>query len=129
VTLLPEAGWADALAIAEPYLQRLAGASGVTIGKKGEASAEKTVSAICASAEIRIPLGELVDFDKEIARLTKEHEALAAEVERAKARLNNPGFTGKAPATLVAQEQEKLTTNQGMLDSLAQRIADLKANA
>ncbi len=127
VTLLPEAGWEDALAIAEPYLQRLAGASSVTVGQKGDVSAEKTVSAVCTSAEIRIPLGELVDIDKEIARLEKERATLAAEVERAEARLNNPGFTGKAPAALVAQEQEKLKTNQGMLLSLAQRIAELEA--
>ncbi len=128
ITLLPEAGWEEALAIAEPYLQRLAGASSVTVGRKGEASAEKTVSAICASAEIRIPLGELVDFEKEIARLEKERATLTAEIERAQARLGNPGFTGKAPAALVAQEQEKLATNQGMLASLAQRIAELKEN-
>jgi valyl-tRNA synthetase len=126
VTLLPEAGWEDALAIAEPYLQRLAGASSVTVGQKGDVSAEKTVSAVCTSAEIRIPLGELVDIDKEIARLEKERASLAAEVERAEARLSNPGFTGKAPAALVAQEQEKLKTNQGMLASLAQRIAELQ---
>ena len=129
ITLIPEAGWAEALAIAEPYLQRLAGASGVSFAAKGEASAEKTVSAICASAEIRIPLGDLVDFDKEIARLEKERALLENEIARAQARLTNPGFTGKAPAALVAQEQEKLATNQTMLASLAQRIAELKAGA
>ncbi|HNW85457.1 MAG TPA: valine--tRNA ligase [Candidatus Limiplasma sp.] len=129
VTLLPEAGWEDAMAGAEPYLQRLAGASTVTVGKKGDLSAEKTVSAVCASAEIRIPLGELVDFEKEIARLEKERAALENEITRAQARLNNPGFTGKAPPALVEQEQQKLATNQGMLTSLEQRIAELKANA
>ncbi len=129
VTLIPEAGWEEALSIAEPYLQRLAGASSVHIAKKGDASAEKTVSAICASAEIRIPLGELVDLEKEIARLDKERAALEGEIGRAEARLNNPGFTGKAPAALVQQEQEKLATNKAMLQSLAQRIQELKADA
>ena len=129
VTLLPEAGWEDAMALAEPYLQRLAGASAVTLGQKGETSKEKTVSAVCEAAEIRIPLGDLVDIEKEIARLGKEHTSLAAEIERASARLNNPGFVGKAPAALVEQERAKLLTSQGMLDSLAQRIAELKADA
>ena len=128
ITLIPEAGWDDTLAIAEPYLQRLAGASAVAVGRKGEPSAEKTVSAICEAGEIRIPLGELVDVDKEIARLTKEHANLANEIERATARLNNPGFTGKAPAALVEQEKQKLATNQTMLASLESRIAELKNN-
>ncbi|NLI20859.1 MAG: valine--tRNA ligase [Clostridiales bacterium] len=129
VTLIPETGWEDAMAVAEPYLQRLAGVSAVTIGQKGDTGAEKTVSAVCASAEIRIPLGELVDIDKEIARLTREHGNLAAEIERAEARLSNPGFTGKAPAALVEQERQKMAVNQGMLASLAQRIAELRADA
>jgi len=129
ITLLPEAGWEEAMAVSEPYLQRLAGASAVSIGKKGDVSAEKTVSAVCASAEIRIPLGELVDMEKEIARLEKERVNLASEIERAEARLNNPGFTGKAPAALVEQEQQKLATNKAMLVSLEQRIAELKTNA
>ncbi|MDD3213459.1 MAG: valine--tRNA ligase, partial [Eubacteriales bacterium] len=126
VTLLPESGWEDTIAIAEPYLTRLASANAVTVMPKGTPSAEKTVGAVCAPAEIRIPLGELVDIDKEIARLAKECEKLESEIARAEARLSNPGFTGKAPAALVEQEREKLETNKGMLQSLAQRVAELK---
>ncbi len=128
ITLIPETGWEETLAEAEPYLQRLAGASAVTLAAKESASGEKTVSAVCAPAEIRIPLGELVDIGKEIERLTKELGKLESEISRASARLSNPGFTGKAPAALVEQEKEKLVTNQGMLDSLQKRIEELKTN-
>ncbi len=128
ITLIPEAGWEETLAEAELYLQRLAGASAVTLAAKESASGEKTVSAVCAPAEIRIPLGELVDISKEIERLTKEQGKLESEIARASARLSNPGFTGKAPAALVEQEKEKLATNQGMLDSLQKRIEELKTN-
>ena len=128
ITLLPESGWEDALSIAEPYLQRLAGASSVTLGRKGDAAEGKIVSAVCAAAEIRIPLGDLVDFEKEIARLAKELSNLQGEIARAEGKLNNPGFLGKAPAALVAQEREKLSTNQTMLASLQKRIDELKEN-
>ena len=126
VTLIPETGWEDALSGAEPYLQRLAGASAVIIAPKGSESAEKTVSAVCASAEIRIPLGELVDTEKEIARLEKERANLENEITRADARLNNPGFTGKAPAALVEQEKGKLALNQQKAEQVEKRIAELK---
>jgi valyl-tRNA synthetase len=124
IKLIPQSGWEDALAGVEPYLQRLAGASGVTLGT-GTAEAEKTVSAVCASAEIRIPLGELVDIGKEIARLGKEKDNLENEIKRAEAKLNNPGFVAKAPAELVEKEKEKIEVNKGMLDNLTQRIRDL----
>ncbi|HPR78781.1 MAG TPA: hypothetical protein PLR69_09290, partial [Candidatus Limiplasma sp.] len=64
-----------------------------------------------------------------IARLAKEHAGLENEIARAEARLNNPSFTGKAPAALVEQEHAKLDTNRAMLSSLEKRIAELKADA
>ncbi|MFH1879606.1 MAG: class I tRNA ligase family protein, partial [Bacillota bacterium] len=126
IKLIAQSGWEDALSIVEPYLQRLAGASSVTFGAQGDIDGEKTVSAVCAPAEIRIPLGELVDFQKEIARLFKEKDNLENEIKRAEAKLSNPGFLAKAPAELVEKEKEKIEVNRGMLDSLTQRIIDLQ---
>ncbi len=126
VTLIPEAGWEETLAVAEPYLQRLAYVSDAAIGGKDALSGEKVVSAICQAGELRIPLGELVDFEKEIARLEKEKKNLENEIARANGKLNNPGFLAKAPAHLVEQEKEKLNVNEGMLKSIIARISDLK---
>jgi len=126
VTLIPETGWEETLAIAEPYLQRLAYVSDAAIGGKDALAGEKVVSAVCAAGEIRIPLGELVDFEKEIARLEKEQKNLEGEIARANGKLNNPGFLAKAPAHLVEQEKEKLKTTESMLESVKARIADLK---
>ena len=126
IVLIPEAGWEDTLAIAEPYLQRLAYASDAVLGGKDALAGEKVVSAVCAAGEIRIPLGDLVDIGKELARLEKEQKNLENEIARAKGKLNNPGFLGKAPAQLVEAEKAKLATNESMLESLMARIADLK---
>ena len=128
VTLIPEEGWESTLSLAGPYLQRLASASDVALGGKDALAGEKVVSAVCAAGEIRIPLGELVDFAKEIARLEKERKNLENEIARAKGKLNNQGFLAKAPAQLVEQEREKLKTNESMLESLNARIEDLKQN-
>ena len=126
VTLIPDAGWESTLAIAEPYLQRLAYASDVAIGGKDAQAGEKVVSAVCAAGEIRIPLGDLVDLQKELARLEKERKNLEGEIARAQGKLNNPGFLSKAPAQLVEQEREKLKTTESMLEALKARIEDLK---
>ena len=128
ITLIPEAGWEETLALAEPYLQRLAGASDAAIGGKDALAGEKVVSAVCAAGEIRIPLGDLVDFAKEVARLEKEEKNLQNEIARANGKLSNQGFIGKAPAALIEQEREKLKTNETMLTSLQARIAELKEN-
>ena len=127
IVLIPEDGWEETLAMAEPYLQRMAYASNVELGGKDALAGQKVVSAVCAAGEIRIPLGDLVDIDKEIARLEKEQKNLQGEIARANGKLNNPGFLNKAPANLVEQEKEKLKVNESKLQALEARIADLKA--
>lgn len=126
IGLIPKEGYEDMIAVAEPYLQRLAYASNVMVGDTTLMQNEKVVGAVCAAAELRIPLGDLVDFEKEIARLEKDEKNLENEIARASGKLNNPGFTAKAPAALVEAEKEKLRTNESKLQSLRTRIAELK---
>ena len=124
--LLPGEGWGDTLAGAEMYFRRMAGASEVEIIADRAAITEKTVSAVTSTGELFIPLGDLVDFAKEIARLNKEADNLAKEIARAEGKLNNPGFVQKAPAALVQQERDKLDANRTKAEALAKRIAELK---
>ena len=86
------------------------------------------VSAVTEAATIYIPLGDLVDFDKEIARLQKESDNLTKEIARAEGKLNNAGFVSKAPAALVVQEKAKLALNQQKLEQVNARIVELKAS-
>jgi len=123
--LLPNAGWEETLAGAGQYFMRLAGASGVEVISDRAQVTEKTVSAVCHAGELFIPLGDLVDFEKEMARLEKEKKNLENEIARANGKLNNPGFVSKAPAQLVEQEKAKLAANEKMLEALKTRIQEL----
>ena len=124
--LLPAEGWHDALADADVYFRRLAGASETALIASSDEISEKTVSAVTQSGTLYIPLGDLVDFAKEIARLEKELANLNNEVARAEGKLNNAGFVSKAPAALVEQEKAKLVANQQKVEAVAKRIAELK---
>lgn len=125
ITLIPETGWEEILAIAEPYLQRLAYAESVAIGNRDSLKDQKVVSAVCSCGEIRIPLGDLVDLEEERKRLEKELANIENEIKRTIGKLQNAGFLSKAPAQLVEQEKEKLKTNEAMLETLKARIASL----
>ena len=126
--LLASEGWDKALASGETYFRRLAGAAEVEMISDRLSVTEKTVSAVTVAAELFIPLGDLVDFEKEIARLTKEQENLKKEIARAMGKLSNEGFIAKAPANLVAAEKEKLAANEAKAVALENRIAELKDN-
>ena len=55
-----------------------------------------------------IPLAEVIDFEKERARLTAEMKKNDSEIERLEKKLSNEGFVAKAPAQVIAGEREKL---------------------
>ncbi|MDO4483678.1 MAG: class I tRNA ligase family protein [Clostridia bacterium] len=124
--LLPGEGWKDTLVTAAPNFNRMAWISETGFIASAEEITEKTVSAITKAGTLYIPLGDLVDFEKELARLQKEQDNLNKEIARAEGKLNNQGFVSKAPAQLIEQEKAKLATNQEKLAALLARIEELK---
>ena len=93
---------------------KLSGASGLHFVDAASDVEGKTVSAVTEIAQIYVPLGELVDIEKEKARLSAEIERIDAEIARAEGKLNNESFVSKAPAKLVDAEKEKLAKYQDM---------------
>ncbi len=111
---------------ASVYIEKLAGISGIEFIEKKEEAGDKVCGAATLGAELFIPLGELVDAEKETARLTKEKEKVLAEIKRSEGMLNNPGFVSKAPARLIDAEKQKLEQNRALLAKIEKQISDLK---
>lgn len=107
------------------YIEKMAGVGEVVM--TDEKPDEKKLSALVTPyPEIFIPLGELIDTDKEIARLNKELDGVNKEIARGEGMLNNKGFIAKAPKQLVDAETEKLKKNRELKEKLVARIEDLK---
>ena len=108
------------------YIEKLAGVSQITfISDKGELT-QKVSNAVTNHAELYIPLGELIDFDKEIVRLSKELEKAENEIQRGEKMLSNQGFLSKAPEKLVAEERLKLQKNIELKERIKSQIDYLK---
>ena len=65
------------------------------------------VTVITHAARIGMPLAELVDLEKEKARIAKELKKNKGELEKLNNKLSNPGFLAKAPENVVKAEQER----------------------
>jgi valyl-tRNA synthetase len=85
----------------------------------------KTVSSVTEIAQIYVPLGELVDIEKEKARLQAEIERIDGEIARAQGKLNNPNFVNKAPKKLVDEEQEKVRKYCDMKEKCVAQLQEL----
>jgi valyl-tRNA synthetase len=72
-----------------------------------------------------LPLEGLVDVGAEKARLQKELQKTEAEIEKVQQKLNNPNFTGKAPAHVLQEHQQRLAEWQTKRDRVQEALARL----
>ena len=106
-----------------PFLKKLAYASDVAIVPATEApAAAGQVTVVTHAAQMFIPLGELVDLEKEKARLEKELKKNTAELEKLNTKLGNPGFVNKAPANVVEAERERSVRLTELVAKLTEQI-------
>ena len=110
------------------FFNRLASASEVEIGDSFEDtfSADDAVRIVTDSATIFLPLSDIVDTEKEIARLEGEQKKLVGEIERLEKKLSNQGFVAKAPAAVVEGEKAKLAKYRENLDGVTAALAKFK---
>ena len=106
-------------------IARLAGASGIEFVESGDLG-EKTLSQVTETCTVFVPLGELVDVEKERERLGKELERVVGEIGRADGKLQNRGFVEKAPRALVDAERAKLEKFIEMKQKIEKQIRDLE---
>lgn len=93
------------------YIEKLAGVNKIEFIKGKSDLKQKVLSVMLAGFELYVPLGELVDVEKEIARLNGELKKVRSDIEFSQKRLSNPGFAAKAPKQVVDSEHEKLEKN------------------
>ncbi|KGK91218.1 valyl-tRNA synthetase [Desulfosporosinus sp. HMP52] len=105
---------------------KLAGGASVELFESLPEKPSQSASAVLGGVEIYLPLKGMMDLGKEIARLEKEISLAIQEQQVLETKLNNPGFTNKAPAPVVAKERERLEALLVRKVTLEERIKELK---
>ena len=91
----------------------------------GTAPEAGSVTVVTHAAQISMPLAELVDLEKEKARLEKELKKNSAELEKLNAKLANPGFVNKAPEHVVKAEQERSVQLTELVAKLKEQLSGM----
>ena len=119
-------GLGAGLALLGHAAQNMAALNELVIQKDKSGIADDAVSSVVPDATVYLPLEELIDFEQEIERLTKEEARLTKEIARSNGMLNNEKFVSKAPAAKVQEERDKLETYQQMMAQVKERLEGLK---
>ena len=113
----------DVFAQGEMFFERLAYASEVNISEKVEEKDCVTVVTDCA--RFFIPLSDIIDVEKETARLNKDKEKIQKDIDFLSKKLNNQGFIAKAPAALIEAEKAKLAKAEEKMAKIKESLASL----
>ncbi len=105
------------------FFEKLASASGVDVVDGYHK--DDAVSIVTDSATIYIPMGDLVDFEKEKIRLGGELAKILGEIDRLDKKLSNQGFVAKAPAQVVEAEKAKLEKYKAQKEQLETALEKL----
>jgi len=127
VIIVPTEDKKPAVEATKEYFVTLASASTVEIADNESNIPEDAVSVVINGAKIFIPLDELVDFQKEKERLTKEKAKLEGEIKRVNGKLSNQGFLAKAPESLVNEEKAKKEKFEEMMKSVLERLENIES--
>ena len=115
----------DTFAAGEGFFPKLAYASGIELIDAVPADAAKMASVVTGDAQLYMPMGDLIDFAAERARLEKEKTKVEDDIAFVMKKLNNPKFVDKAPEKVVAVEREKAEKLREHLAKLEESIAAL----
>ena len=102
----------------EGFICRLAYADKVIICENDPEGHENMVCVVTNDAKLYIPLEELIDFEKELARLEKEKANCLKQIAMFEGKLSNEAFVSRAPEKVVAEQREKLEKNRALLAQL-----------
>ena len=100
------------------FICRLAYADQVIICDADPEGHENMVCVVTNDAKLYIPLEELIDFEKELARIEKEKTNCLKQIAMFEGKLSNEAFVSRAPEKVVAEQREKLEKNRALLAQL-----------
>ena len=107
------------------YITKLAYASKVSVLHDVPADADKMVTTVTDNARMFMPMADLVDLEKERARLQKELANAEKQLQGQIAKLSNQNFVIRAPEAVVNVEREKQAKLEALIDNLKSNLSHL----
>ncbi|MEG2192960.1 MAG: valine--tRNA ligase, partial [Oscillospiraceae bacterium] len=124
--LIIETSFIEDFKSGELFVEKFAYAKDVQLVEKFIGDAKEYSQVVVSGARAFIPTGDLVDKEKEIARLNKELIICEKDISIIGGKLDNQGFIAKAPQAVVEQEKIKLEAAKNKKEKILESLSALK---
>jgi valyl-tRNA synthetase len=92
----------------------------------GNEEAPASATALLGNMRLLVPMAGIIDIDAERARLGKLHERANSDLERVRAKLDNPDFVNNAPPDVVTKARQQLAVLELQISQLDEQLCRLK---
>ncbi len=107
------------------FVKRLARVEDLKFGK--HLKPKSSAVSVIGKMEVYLPLEGIIDFQKERARLVKEHLRMEGEMKGLVGRLNDKNFTSKAPAEVVEKQNERRAELEIQIRKMTENLKEIEA--
>ncbi|MCC7305739.1 MAG: valine--tRNA ligase [Alphaproteobacteria bacterium] len=92
-----------------------------------DAPPKGSLQTVLDEATLVLPIADIIDLDKERARLKKEIDRLHQEIKKVDQKLGNEQFVQNAPEEIIEEHKARKTEFTGALDKLSVALKQLEA--
>ncbi len=89
-------------------------------------TAPKSAMSLVGRLKVLVPLGEVIDKQSEVDRLTRELEKFRKDLVRSNGKLENRSFVDKAPKQVVDKERQRVTEIVLAIDKLQAQLDEVR---
>lgn len=86
---------------------------------------QKSLASVLDDVQVYLPVGDLLDVDKEIQRLKNDLSKIDRDIEKGKAKLANPQFVERAPEEVIQKEKASLADNEAKRERIRENLSNL----
>ena len=86
---------------------------------------QKSLASVLDNVQVYLPVGDLLDVDKEIQRLKNDLSKIDRDIEKGKAKLANPQFVERAPEEVIQKEKASLADNEAKRERIRENLSSL----
>ena len=86
---------------------------------------QKSLASVLDDVQVYLPVGDLLDVEKEIQRLKNDLSKIEKDIEKGLAKLANPQFVERAPEEVILKEKASLSDNEAKRDRIRENLSSL----
>ena len=86
---------------------------------------QKSLASVLDDVQVYLPIGDLLDVEKEIQRLNNDLSKIEKDIEKGLAKLSNPQFVERAPEEVILKEKASLSDNEAKRNRIKENLSSL----